>query len=233
MNSNVINQQSLRREVHEMTDHYQKVLEELKEKTKKLASQYVPKLYFILRNEEQRSPDDSRARIVSDCDEIWTKSTIERFFPQEAKNATKRKAGMISAQVKKKRKDAKLLVAVGGDVSLSPASTNEISVNNDGNSVEMNSTEKEKEEEALINTKGNPATFAQTSSLLAAANNKETQAEENELLHFQISIPANDVWDFIIGYSPLLDREKVNQVCIDVVLNKRTEKVVSARMKTL
>ncbi|MGH9983475.1 MAG: hypothetical protein ACRD8W_05900 [Nitrososphaeraceae archaeon] len=96
---------------------------------------------------------------------------------------------------------------------------------------------KEKEKEVLINTKGNPAhedsnaTLAQSSSL--AANNKETQLEENELLHFQISIPANNVWDFIIDYSPLLDREKMNHFCIDVVFNKRTEKVVSARMKTL
>jgi hypothetical protein len=97
---------------------------------------------------------------------------------------------------------------------------------------------KEKGKEVLINTKGNPAhddsnaTLAQSSSM-AAGNNKETQVEENELLHFQISIPANDVWDFIIGYSPLLDREKMNHFCIDVVFNKRTEKVISKRMKTL
>jgi hypothetical protein len=61
----------------------------------------------------------------------------------------------------------------------------------------------------------------------------ETRLEENELLNFQISIPANDVWDFIIDYSPLLDREKMNHLCVDVVFNKRTEEVVSARMKTL
>jgi hypothetical protein len=92
---------------------------------------------------------------------------------------------------------------------------------------------KEKEKEVLINTKGNTikndsnATLAQSSSLA------ETRLEENELLNFQISIPANDVWDFIIDYSPLLDREKMNHLCVDVVFNKRTEEVVSARMKTL
>lgn len=97
---------------------------------------------------------------------------------------------------------------------------------------------KDQEKEVLINTKGNPlqydsnATLAQPSSL-AAINNKETQVEENDLLYFQISIPANDVWDFIIGYSPLLDREKMNHFYIDVVFNKRTEKVISRRMKTL
>jgi hypothetical protein len=97
---------------------------------------------------------------------------------------------------------------------------------------------KDQEKEVLINTKGNPVqddsnvTLAQTSSL-AATSNKEAQLEENDLLRFQISIPANNVWDFIIGYSPLLDREKKDRFCIDVVFNKRTEKVVSARMKTL
>lgn len=55
-----------------MNSHYSQVLEDLKEKTKKL--------YYILRNEEQQSPDDSRTRIVSDCSDIWTKSTIERFM---------------------------------------------------------------------------------------------------------------------------------------------------------
>jgi hypothetical protein len=94
-------------------------------------------------------------------------------------------------------------------------------------------TELYKEKEVLINTKGNiikndsNATLAQSSSLA------ETRLEENELLNFQISIPANDVWDFIIDYSPLLDREKLNHLCVDVVFNKRTKEVVSARMKTL
>jgi hypothetical protein len=92
----------------------------------------------------------------------------------------------------------------------------------------------------LYKEQGNPVqddsnvTLAQTSSL-AAANKKETRLEENDLLHFQISIPAKIVWDFIIDYSPLLDRdrEKKNHFCIDVVFNKRTEKLVSARMNTL
>jgi hypothetical protein len=87
-------------------------------------------------------------------------------------------------------------------------------------------------------------------SSLVAANNKESQLkenqlkenqleenqlEENQLLHFQIPIPANDLWDFIIDYSPLLDREKMNHFCVNVsvLFNKRTEKVVSVHMETV
>lgn len=57
---------------------------------------------------------------------------------------------------------------------------------------------KHQKKEVLINTKENPvqydsnATLAQTSSL-ASASNKETLLEENDLSHFQISIPANYV----------------------------------------
>jgi len=160
MTNNVLIHHTLK-SVHEVTSHYEKALEDLKEKTKRLASEYVIKLYHILRNEEKYSPGDSRIRIIHDCSDIWTKSTIERYLPLEAKNITKRRAGMLSAQVNKEKKNAKLRVAVGGDVSL--ASIDENRENSRDNSVELNSTEygsnNQKEQELRLGAEGKVSTY--------------------------------------------------------------------------
>ncbi len=87
-----------------MLSHYRQVLDELREKTKKLASKYITELYFILREEEHLSHEVSRAKIESDCSGIWSEDTIRKYLPPEAKDKTKRKAGKISAEVKKRKK---------------------------------------------------------------------------------------------------------------------------------
>jgi hypothetical protein len=117
-----------------VNSHYEQVLEELKAKIRRLASEYIIELYYILRNEEKYSSDDCRTRITNDCSDIWTKSTIEKYLPQEAKNVAKRKAGLISAQVKKKRerKGTEILVAVGED-DLHPTSVEMDSTENSSN----------------------------------------------------------------------------------------------------
>ena len=101
---------------------YNDVLEELKNKKEKLANEYITKLYLILRD-ECRSPEECRAKIESDCGDIWPEDTIRRYLPIEVKNTAKRKAGKISAEVKKKRaneamlKEAKPLVVNSGSRS--------------------------------------------------------------------------------------------------------------------
>ena len=70
--------------------HYNDVLEELKNKKEKLASEYIAKMYRILRDEEHRPPEECRAKIESDCSDIWPEDTISRYLPIEAKNTAKR-----------------------------------------------------------------------------------------------------------------------------------------------
>ena len=97
--------------------HYNDVLEELKNKKEKLASEYIAKMYRILRDEEHRPPEECCAKIESDCSDIWPEDTIRRYLPIEVKNTAKRKT------VKKKRaneamiKEAKPLVVNSGNRS--------------------------------------------------------------------------------------------------------------------
>ena len=87
-----------------MLTHYQQVLDELREKNRKLASEYINELYLILKEEESLSPEECRSKIESDCSDIWSEDTIRKYLPPEAKNKTKRKAGKISAELKKLKK---------------------------------------------------------------------------------------------------------------------------------
>jgi hypothetical protein len=97
---------------------YNWVIEELRNKSGKLASEYIPELYHILRVEDQLSPEDSRTKIENDCGDIWTKDTIRKYLPAETKSLAKRKAGKMSAdakKIKKKRIEPQLLVATTTD----------------------------------------------------------------------------------------------------------------------
>jgi hypothetical protein len=211
-----------------MSGHYEKVLEELRKKAKKLASEYVNKLYYILLNEKQYSPDDSRIKIIHDCSDIWTKRTIERYLPQEAKNVTKRKAGMISAQVRQKEKDAKLLVAVGGDVSLT--SVDENSKKNKDNSVEMNSTEnvsdKQKEQESRLEAVDKSSSYGVKPTPTSIIRETLGEVKEDPLI-VVFSLQADDVLDHLMEHH-YLGVQKEYQLWINGSIHKETGKVISA-----
>jgi len=91
--------------------HYDECLKELKEKGEKLANQYVLELYTILRDEEKLPREDCRARIEHDCLDLWSKATIRKYLPPEAKDFKKRAAGKVGSENKNKNKNALLLVA--------------------------------------------------------------------------------------------------------------------------
>jgi hypothetical protein len=91
--------------------HYDELLRELKEKGERLANQYVPELYIILREEEKLPPEDCRAKIEHDCIDLWSRATIRKYLPSEAKDFKKQAAGKIGSENKKKNKKALLLVA--------------------------------------------------------------------------------------------------------------------------
>jgi hypothetical protein len=123
-----------------LTSHYKQVLAEARDKTDKLASEYITELYLILRDEEQRPPEDCRAIIERDCSDMWSEDTIRKYLPPETKNATRRKAGTISAEVKKKKK-AKLLAATTANSGQYSAVLDSDDNNYGHDSVEMNPTE--------------------------------------------------------------------------------------------
>jgi hypothetical protein len=82
--------------------HYDEVLYEARKKGELIANKYIFELYTILRDEEHLEPEDCRAKIEHDCVDLWSKATIRKFLPEEAKNQKKSKAGKIRAEQKKK-----------------------------------------------------------------------------------------------------------------------------------
>ena len=91
--------------------HYDDVLRELKEKGERLANQYIVELYVILRDEEKLPLEDCRAKIEHDCLDLWSRATIRKYLPPDAKDPKKQKAGKIGGENKKEKKAKELLVA--------------------------------------------------------------------------------------------------------------------------
>jgi hypothetical protein len=89
--------------------HYDDVLSVLRQKGELLAGRYIGELYDILHDEEKLRPEDCRSKIEHDCIDLWSKATIRKSLPEEAKDATKQKAAKIGNEMKKQRKKAILL----------------------------------------------------------------------------------------------------------------------------
>ena len=69
---------------------------------KLLLISYIFEIYTILREEEHLPPEDCRAKIEQDCLDLWSKTTIRKFLPEEAKNPKKSKAGKIGLNIRRK-----------------------------------------------------------------------------------------------------------------------------------
>ncbi len=78
--------------------HYDEVLKEARAKASGSAREYVPKLFHILVDEEERKPDEARAIIEHDLISYWAKTTVTKYLPQEAKDEIKVKAGKEGAK---------------------------------------------------------------------------------------------------------------------------------------
>jgi hypothetical protein len=91
--------------------HYDELLAELKQKGGRLANEYIIRLYSTLREEENLPPEDCRAKIEHDCLDLWSKATIRKYLPPEAKDFKKQAAGKTGSENKKNKKKALLLVA--------------------------------------------------------------------------------------------------------------------------
>ena len=90
-----------------MTNHYDDILDELRQKGKRLANQYIVELYNILRDDEKMPPVDCRDKIEHDCVDLWSKATIRKYLPPESKDPKKREAGKIGGD----RNKAMLMIA--------------------------------------------------------------------------------------------------------------------------
>lgn len=77
---------------------YDEVLDEARKKGELIANKYIFELYNILRDEENLQPEDCRAKIEHDCSDLWSKATIRKFLPEEAKNPKKSKAGKLGGR---------------------------------------------------------------------------------------------------------------------------------------
>ncbi|MGA7369280.1 MAG: hypothetical protein WBX01_09130 [Nitrososphaeraceae archaeon] len=117
-------------EYDELTTHYEQVLGELMSRREKLAKTYVPKLYKILRNEEKLPHENCYARVLQDCGKIWAEDTVMKYIPDEAKNTARRKAGKISAAVRKRQQKE----SVGANVSNTGQSSLVLGTNSSGDS---------------------------------------------------------------------------------------------------
>ena len=84
--------------------HYDDILGELRQKSQILANKYIVELYIILRDEEKLPPRDCRARIEHDCLDLWSKATIRKYLPDEAKDTLKQEAGKMRGGAKSKKK---------------------------------------------------------------------------------------------------------------------------------
>jgi hypothetical protein len=82
-------------------NHYDDILNELRQKGERLANQYIVELYNILRDEEKMPPEDCRDKIEHDCVDLWSKATMRKYLPPESKDPKKRQAGKIGGENKK------------------------------------------------------------------------------------------------------------------------------------
>jgi hypothetical protein len=78
--------------------HYDEVLKEARSKATGSAREYIPKLFHILVDEDKRSPEEARAIIEHDLISYWSKATVSKFIPKEAKDEIKSKAGKEGAK---------------------------------------------------------------------------------------------------------------------------------------
>lgn len=81
--------------------HYDEVLKEARAKASGSAKEYIPRLYHILVDEENKTAEDARAIIEHDLIEYWAKTTVRKYLPQEAKDEIKQEAGKKGAEKKK------------------------------------------------------------------------------------------------------------------------------------
>jgi hypothetical protein len=74
--------------------NYNSLLEQAKTAGTEAARTWIPKLCYALKDEDKNlSKEDIKDRVEKDCVEIWSKSTIRTYIPDEFKDVQKQEAG--------------------------------------------------------------------------------------------------------------------------------------------
>jgi hypothetical protein len=74
--------------------YYDSLLEQAKAAGTEAARTWIPKLCYALKDEDKNlSKEDIKDRVEKDCVEIWSKSTIRTYIPDEFKDVQKQEAG--------------------------------------------------------------------------------------------------------------------------------------------
>jgi hypothetical protein len=165
---------------------------------KSTAKEYIPKMYYELRNENPNfTPKDARDRIEKDCCDIWTKRTILDALPDEAKDPNKQKAGRLG---QKEHNSAA--------VSAAPYTR--------------------KREEIVIDTEGQPiedSTFSTTAPVASASDDKNQLKDNDDLLQFEFSLPSKDVFKLILDLE--LKHSEEDKIWINGFIDRGTGEVSS------
>ena len=74
--------------------YYDSLLEQANITGTEAARTWIPKLRYALKDEDKNlSKEDIKDRVEKDCVEIWSKSTIRTYIPDEFKDVQKQEAG--------------------------------------------------------------------------------------------------------------------------------------------
>jgi hypothetical protein len=80
----------------EHNEHYKKILALTKTAGNSTAEKMIPKLYWILRKEEHKDPLDAKDQVKQDLIDTFSRVTMDKHFPEEAKDHEKIREAKIS-----------------------------------------------------------------------------------------------------------------------------------------
>ena len=188
--------------------NYDELLGEVRKKAEAFfrlsANEYVPKMYWALRNENPNiTPEDARERIEKDCTDMWKKRTILDALPDEAKDPEKQKSGR--SRQKEQNSAA---------VSAAPIKKKEeIVIDIEGKPADN----------FIPQLTGSLSTLSQSS-------NSDNQLQNNNLLPFEFSLRVQDVLGYLFPDS-LKRYHNEDRVWFSGVLDKSTGEVISAAIR--
>lgn len=206
---------------------YDKLLLDASRAARESATQFVPKMYRALFDENPNmTREDARDRIEKDCIEFWSKRTILEALPEDAKDPLKRKAGIQSRKAIRKRaadSAAKTLIPVTEKRQVLVTADGHQQLQDDGHDgpIQENSDASGQED-------GLPMGKVSSAEELAATTPRKGMNSEstnrNEPMTLKISIPDEAIDSYRLSRPPEDKLARVTKIRIRV--NRLTEQVM-------
>lgn len=98
----VYNQEFIESEEDKNLSEYEEIWNEIRNKIKVTAKEYVEKLYKALINAKY-TPEEAREKIKRDATNIWSEKTIDDCIPKEAKQEIRVLQGKLGQEIKKQK----------------------------------------------------------------------------------------------------------------------------------